>query len=174
MQRQSSKPKKKYKKVALNSGKENSNYKKQPPTENRKQAQENGTQLRSSNNNRTRRNWRNRQRKLRNRQKKNRNRELSNIAKTNKKNDRFWSTNSSHFQSTEWAHASPRPYQSANQNLERNGQFCSASCTYNRFGQRQKQLHSGNRFHRFARADLPEKCTITDIKTGWLQNHYGT
>ena len=75
-----------------------------------------------------------------------------------------------HQNATSWAHAPPQTYQTANQNCERNGYFQSPECTHNLFGQREKQ----NKFHRFARADIPENCTIVAIRSGWVRDQDGT
>ena len=74
-----------------------------------------------------------------------------------------------HLKQNCWAHAPPKPYQTANHSED--GYFCSAQCTYNWFGQRGTQPQLCNRFHRFARADLPEHCTITDIHTEWIHSN---
>ena len=127
MQRQSPKPKKKPKKAVVNGGNQNSKYKKPPPTENRQQAQINGTQPRSIHNNKTKRNQKNR----RNRQWNRFNKKTANLKRRNNSNNCNWTE----FQCTipdmhYWEHAHQRPYQTANQNRERNGYFRSARYTY--------------------------------------------
>ena len=133
MQCQSPKPKKEPKKAAINSGNQKIKYKKPPLTGNRQQAQVNGTQPCSIHNNTTKRNQKNR----RNRQWNRFNKKTANLKRRNTSNN----CNRMKFQCTipdahsfghahSWEHANPRSYQTANQNRERNGYFCSARCTY--------------------------------------------
>ena len=164
MQRQMPKPKKKLRQPILNDGKQKPKYKMPPLTAISQPEKAKVAQMevpRSNNNNRTKRNRRNRRR----RQQKKR---MSNLKKRNyicgedrnKIQNTFLTANS-------WAHAHPRPYQTANQNLDRNGYFCNTRCTCSRSGQRETKPQLCNRF---AEADVPGNCTITYIKTGWVHS----
>ena len=147
MQRQAHKPDKTPKKQVFNGGKQKNKDRKPLPT-----------QPRVIHNNRTKRNRRNRGKKAtanRNKMRRNSRNQKRNLQSTVK---------ASHQNATTWEHARPRAYQIANQNWERNGYFRSPKPTYDRFGGlREKQ----KKFQRFARVDLPEDCTITDITSGW-------
>ena len=74
-----------------------------------------------------------------------------------------------HLKQNCWAHAPPRPYQTANQN--RDGYFCNERRTYNWFGQRETKQQLCNRF---AQADIPANCTITGIETDWIYSPDGS
>ena len=129
------KPKKKPKKAVLNGWKQKNKLRK-PQSIAMSQpghAEEAQTEVpRSNNKNRTRSNQRNNQRRKQNKR-------LASMRKSSNKRQQ----NRNEFQSTvphtnSLQHGRPRPYQTANLNQERNVYFCSARCTYNRFGQRRK------------------------------------
>ena len=162
MQRQMPEPKKKPKQVVLNDGKQKPKYRKPPATAINQPKKAKAAQMEVP-------------RLVSNKQLK-RNQKNWNRRKCNKTMPilRKWNNNcGSHRNSSQctdlavhlkqicWAHVPARPYQTANQSRE--GYFCNAQCTYNQFGQRETKPQLCNRFHRFARADVPANCTKTDI-----------
>jgi len=145
MQRQAPKPPKKPKKPEDIGRKQKNAARKPPPV-----------QPRVDNNNRTRRNRRNRQRK----QAAIRNKMRNKRERMNQQNRRY--IGACQVDATSLEFARPRAYQTANHND--NGYYHSPRHTQDRFSElRQKP----KKFQRFARVDLPEDCTITDIRSGW-------
>ena len=85
----------------------------------------------------------------------------NNRNRNNQQNRRYIGT--CQIDATSLEHSRPRAYQTANQ--KDRGYYHSPRWTQDRFaGLRENKP---KKFQRFARVDLPEECTITDIRSGW-------
>ena len=152
MQRQAPKPPKKPKKPVDIRRKQKNTARKPPPV-----------QPRVVHNNKNKTTRRNRQRK----QAANRNQVRKKRTRMNQQNRRYIGT--CQIDATSLEFARPRAYQTVNHVGD--GYYHSPRHTQDRFSElRQKP----KKFQRFARVDLPEDCTITDIRSGWETKRDGS